>query len=889
MRKLLRRLWYLFRQDQLERELSEELQFHLEMKQQELEANGLDAHEAAATAQRAVGNVPLTRNQVRDVWIWPWVQDTVQDVHGTARLLQRHRAFAATVLVTLSLSIGISTVVFSVVDDVLTRPLPYKDPRPLVRLSEYHPGGTPALSRQILSNFTFEEWRRSPRTLESVAAYREREYVVTGRGNAEQVRGTEVSPSLFTVLLVTPAVGRFFEPAEELEGSDAVVVLSHAFWQQRFGANAAAIGRTLTLSGRAHTIVGVAPLGFSFPDQGRQLFTPFVVPRLPETIAERRQLLPLLAVGRLAPGVTTSQAEAEGTAIARGTGPQPLNADVVFGEGGPVTARVEPMIEEIIAGVRPLLTLLAVSAILVLLITCANVANLFLSHGLARERELTLRAAIGASPNRLSRQLLTESVTLALIGGALGVMVAGGLLALLPTLAPRDFPRLDDVRLDWRTLGFAFAVSMVAGVLSNVVSALRATRLNLAASLREGPGGVSASAQSGRIRRGLLGLEVAMAVTLVIGSVLVARSFLHLVTIDTGFTAAKVLTGRISLPGEENLTARWEQLAAAVLPRVQALPGVVAVGVANMSPFEPHTQIVGFGLSGDRPEPIIARALAYVISPGIAEALGLRLREGRWLVSSDTHATVQALVVSEELVNVYLNDGRPVVGRRYTGLLAPGLETEIVGVVASTLKDGVVEPAQPEFYVLLGQQGRVPVGPQMNLVIRTSDEPNGLAEPVREILRAYDPTAAVHTFTRLVDEQAASVAEPRFATVVLGAFTALALTLTSVGLYGMLTYSASRRRREFAVRVVHGANRTDLLVLMLREVFAVTLVGMAVGLTVTVALTPLMRGLLFGVQSLDAVSLLSGPTLLLVVTLVACLGPVRSVTSIHPAEVLRGE
>ena len=816
------------------------------------------------------------------------VGSVARDVYGAHRLLRRQRTFAAAVLLTLGLSIGLSTAVFSIVYGVLLRPLPYKNPERLVRLSEYHPGGAPALSRHVMSNFTFEEWRRSSRTLDALAAYGERAYVLTGLGGAERVRATAVSSSMFEVLRVVPATGRFFEPAEELEGADAVAVLAHEFWQQRFGARRDAVGRTMTLDGRPYTIVGVAPRLFSFPDRGRQLYTPFVVPREPETTLERRQMRVLLAIGRLAPGMTPAQARAEGTATARGTGPRPINADVVFGEGRPVTARVEPITEEMIAGIRPAMNLLALGALLLLLITGTNVANLFLSHGLARERELGIRAAIGASSRRLSRQLLTESLTLALAGGALGVLIAGGLVALLPSMAPRDFPRLDDVGLDWRALGFAVVVSLLAGLLSNLAPVLRSLPSRLAGSLREGAGATS-SVRSGRLRRGLLVIEVALAVTLVVGSTLLARSFVELVAMDTGFDAANILTGRITLPGGEELTSQWEQLTTAVIPRIAALPGVEAVGAANMSPLEPSTQVTAFRLSGDRPEPVIARALGYVVTPGFAEALRLRLREGRLLSSSDTRASVQAMVVSEEFVDVYMNDGRPVLGRRYKRLLGGDLETEIVGVVGSTLKDGVMEPAQPEFYVALGRHGLVTPGPQMNLVIRTADDPRRVAAAVREVVHSSDRNAAVHNFTRLADEQSASVGQPRFVTLVLGTFTALALALASVGLYSMLTYSASRRRREFAIRAVLGATRTELLVLMILEGLAVTLIGGVLGLAVAIPMAQFMQGLLFGVQPLDAVSLLSGPTVLLGVAFIACLEPARYVAAIDPIEALRSE
>lgn len=811
-----------------------------------------------------------------------WLDAVVQDVRHGLRSFRADPWFTTLTIGTLGAAIGVTTVVFSLINGILLRSLPYPDPDRLVRISEYHPGGQATLVQPSLLNITFDAWKGNTRTLEDFGPYSERAYAVLGAGDADWVVGASLSPAIFRMLRATPRLGRFFTAEETMEGADRVVVLSSSFWQQRFGGRPDAIGQTLTIDGRRCVIIGVAPEDFSFPDSHRQLFTPFVMPRASAAPGAPPPVSPLSIMGRLRPDATPAHVENEGTAIARGLA-QPPQANMFFGQGGPVTIRVRTMLQEMTAGARPALLVLSGAVILVLLIACANVACLLLSRGVDRERELSVRAALGAGRWQLLRQQLTESATLGLLAGLVGILLAWWLLRLLPSILPPSFPRVDGVRLDPRALLFACGVALASGVLAGIVPSLRA-RHNLVAAL--GARGASSGAGAAHARRGLLIAEAALSVILIVGAILLTRSFVRLLNVDTGYDAGRVLTARISGPGG---LPRSGAFTLALLDRIRALPGVEAAGASNMAPFGDATHLLGFRLSGDRPEPIIASALGYVVTPGYIEALRLRLRQGRMLAPSDADAGTQAIVVNQAFVKAYLNDGRPAVGRQYKGLLAEDLVAEIVGVVSDVLKDGPLRAGRPELYVPYGRHGAVGGGRQIFLVIRTLDDPLRLTAPLRDLVAKADPTAVVHNIDALDDDVSHSVAQPRFTTVVLTGFAAIALGFAGVGLCSVLSYAVSRRRRELGVRAALGATRGDLIALVVREGVGTTLAGVIVGLAAAVILAGLLRTVLFGIGPLDVVSFLLAPAIILIVALVACALPARRAASVDPIETLKAE
>lgn len=634
-------------------------------------------------------------------------------------------------------------------------------------------------------------------------------------------------------------------------------------------------------------VVGVAPPAFSFPDRERRLYTPFVVPRT-RTEAGEPQVRVFPAIARLAAGATAEQAAAEGTAILRGLGPPPVAANLIFGQGGEPTVHVRTFVSEMTTRVRPQLLLLGAGVLLVLVVSCANVANLFLFRAVAREREFAVRAAVGASRTRIVQQLVTESLLIAGLGGVFGTLLAWQLIALWPTVVPVGFPRLDSIRLDWVVLVFAVSATLVAGVLAGLAPALQRAPSNLITGLREGSG-ASAGATANATRRGLLVVETALAVILLVGSALLIRSFERLLATNPGFEARQVLTARVSLQGGPVTQARWRALTDGILERVRALPGVEAAGASNMAPLGDSSFGVGFRMPGAGGEPVIARAIGYIITPGYAEALRLRLREGRLLGEADVARPTQAVLVNERFARTYLDDGRPIVGRQYAGILAPNTTAEIVGVVGDVLENGLLDAPRPEIYVTLGNHGLLTMGRDINLVVRASGDPVDLAGSLRAIVRDLDQTAPVHNVHPLANALAATAGDARFAAAMLSAFAALALGLATVGLYGALSYWVSRRQRELAVRAALGADRRRLVALVLGEGVCVTVAGLIVGLAVAAASARLMRTLVYGIDTLDVTSFALAPAIVTLVALAACVIPAWRASALDPTAALKSE
>ncbi len=639
----------------------------------------------------------------------------LQDLRYSARLMSRARGFTSAALLTLALAIGANTAVFSVVYGVLLRPLPYPGADRIVRLSEEHPGGQAIVRQAMLSHLTFDAWSASPQTVEALAAYTTQTVTVTSFTEPVRIETGSVSPSLFQMLGVTPMLGRTFRTGESAAGADRVALLSHRLWQSRFGSDPAIVGTPVSLNGQTYEIVGVLPGWFYFPDRDAALWTPFVPePGRPDGVRL------LYVIARLTPGATVEQAAAEGTAAARSV-KRPMAADLLFGKGGPVEVRARLLTDEITRGVRPAMRVLMMAVALVLLIACANVANLLLARGAARGREMAVRAALGAGAARLARQLLTESVTLSLAGGALGVLLAWMLTRAAPSWAPEGFPRIDDVRLDWRVLGFGVLISIAAGAIAGLFPVWRAARTDLTASLRSDDNRSVGAGE--RVRGALLAIEAALSVVLLIGAALLVRSFVALINVDAGYDPANVLTARVYVSGAASTGERRAELVRRIVDRLRAVPQVAVAGVGNMIPLGESSFVSGFSFGTNAAgESVVARALQYVVTDGYAEALGLKLREGRFLQASDATSPVQAMLVNDAFARAYMTDGKPIIGRRYKGLVSDDqVTTEIVGVIGNVLKDGLDTAPQSEIYLAHGRGGLI--RREINVVVRTSRRP----------------------------------------------------------------------------------------------------------------------------------------------------------------------
>jgi putative ABC transport system permease protein len=565
----------------------------------------------------------------------------------------------------------------------------------------------------------------------------------------------------------------------------------------------------------------------------------------------------------------------------------------VFGKGGPVVVHARVLAEDIAAPVRPAVLALAVAVALVLIVACANVANLLLSRGVARQREFAIRVALGASRGRLIQQLLIESSMLAIAGGVLGIWLAWALVKALPAVAPERFPRLDEVALDLHVLAVAALVTVAAALVSGLVPALRGAGAAAAASVRGGGDGGTTEGfrtrSARRIRDGLLALEAAFAVVLLVGALLLGHSLARLTAVDAGYTADEVVSATVRMPRG----ATPERTAAfldALTDRLRNRPDVAAFGAATTMPMVGLTAVTSFPIapSPESGTTVMTRSITYVATPGYAEAIGLRLRQGRFFTRDDQRPGVRSLIVNEEFVRRYLRG--PVVGRRFERLYSgeAGVPTEIVGVVGNVLKDGNALAPEPEIYFVHGGPTRT-LASFFSLAVRTTGQPSALTTSLREIAASIDPGAVVERVDRLADRVSASMAQPRFATTVVTAFAGLGVTLAGVGLFAVLSYGVSQRRRELSVRAALGASRGRLLRLVIGHGLAVTCAGLVVGLAGAAALTRLLEALLFQVQPLDPLSFIAAPLVLLPAAAFASLLPAMRAASVDPAGVLRGE
>jgi putative ABC transport system permease protein len=811
------------------------------------------------------------------------------DIRYALVTLRRAPTVAATALATLALGIGTTIAVFAIVNAVLLRPLPYPESEQLVRLWEEHPGGSSPAGNRWLSQNTRAAWIQGSRAVEDIGVYATYDYTVRIGDEPSRMPGSAVSPGVFAMLRATPAIGRFFRSGEDLEGAGAVAILSDQLWRERYGSDPTIAGKTILIDGRVHAIVGVARPELRFPNPQVLFWVPDV---LPSDGAGPAGMVVFTALGRLRPGVTPEQAEAEGTAAARSV-TRPPAAEFFFGKGGPVVVHARTLVADLTRPVRPALVLLITAVSLVLVIACANVASLLLSRGIARYREMAIRAAIGASPGRLVRQLLTESLVLSMAGGGMGLALAWALLRLLPLAAPIHLSRLEDVRVDPVVVTFGIAASVLAALVSGLAPSLQSRRVDLYHAFRGGDGSPSASGRgpdAPGLRAALLIVEAAFAVVLTVGASLLAHSFLRLTTVDAGYDADRVWALSVQLPDGPALPERTGQFIDAILARIRRTPGVTAAGAGGMMPLTARTAVTQLTLPPGvgAGKPTSGRVLSNVITPGYAEALGLRLKDGRFFSESDARAATRAVLVNQEFVHRFLPDDRLIglpLGRLYED--DGGAQTEIVGIVGNVLKDGNDKEPQPEIYFAHGSSTQR-IGGYVNVLVRLSGGHDAaLARALRLYVREVDAGAVIDRLFPLRTLVASSWDQPRFATSVVSAFAVLAMALAGIGLYGALSYSVSQRRRELGLRAALGASRPNLVRLVLRQGLFLTMAGLGVGVIAATLVTRLMRGLLFGVTPFDGAAFTVGPLLLVVVAILACLVPAMRAASIDPAIALR--
>jgi putative ABC transport system permease protein len=880
-----------WRRDQ---ELDEEIRAHLEMAVRERIERGETAEQARRAVLREFGNVSLIKEVTRDMWGWGWLEQLAQDLRYGARMLIKRPGFALVAVLTLALGVGANSAIFSVVNAVLLRPLPYAEPERLVFIYDSWPGGR--LPKSPLMEAEFLRLRDEAGSLEQVSLYTTATLTLTGAGEPERLACGTASGDLFAALGVPVALGRTFLREEEPRGQGHVVILSDGFWRRKLAGDPGIIGQALTLDGRSYTIIGVLPQGFKSPpemqaDAAIELWLP---PGY--NLAGPCCSHGLNVVARLRGGQTLEQAQAEADTIMAGVRQDYPNG---FPKDGIKRAMIRPLEQEIVGDLRRPLWVLLAAVLFVLLIACANVANLLLARSEARQKEIAIRAALGAGRGRIIRQLLAESLLLAIIGGGMGLLLASLGLRLLPLIGSEKIPRLQEVTLDARVLGFTLLMSLLTSVVFGLVPAYQAVKFDLQAALKEGGRAAASARGRSRLRAALIIAEVALSLVLLVGAGLLIKSFWRLRQIDTGFKAEQVLTMRLfppasAYPDDQHVAAFYEEL----LRRVRSLPGVTDAAVVDAVPLGDRSGGTVMEVEGRPAEMSALNAAGWrVVSPAYFRTLGVRLVSGRFLEDADQGKAALVAVINETLARTHWPGEEPL-GRRIRLLnRPPGYATTafltVVGVVADAKNEALTEAARQEVYVPLRQREAAIDGMglerQMSLAVRTSGEPLELAKVIRQEVGALDPNVPV-AGVRTMEQILASVSvQPRFNMILLGIFAAVALAMASVGIYGVLSYSVTQRTHEIGIRLALGARQGDVLKMVVSQGMVLALTGMAIGVASSFALTRLMTGLLYGVSATDPVTFAAIALLLAGVALLACYLPARRASKVDPMIALRYE
>jgi predicted permease len=811
------------------------------------------------------------------------MNNLVQDFRHGLRLIGKAPGFAAAAVVLLALGIGANTAIFTVVNAVLLRPLPFPDPDRLVRVWHVPPPKSfPGMTTFSVSPANYLDWKRQSRSFEAMAAYGFRELNWTGGDRPEAVVATTVASGFFSAVGVAPILGRAFTPEEDRPGNGNVVLLSNAFWRSHFAADPNIVGRKLTLDGQGCIVVGVMPAKLDFPAWGATS-SPLWMP-LAWTEKERavRGIHDYSVIARLKPGVDLRQAQAEMNAISSRLAQQYPADDQGWG------AVLAKLPEYLVRSVRPALVILLGAVAFVLLIACANVANLTLAKSLGRQKEMAIRSALGASKGRVLRQVLVESILLALAGGALGLFIAHFGVKLILAFLANDLPRATEVGLDGRILAFALAVSLLSGLVAGLAPAWRLTQTDLNQTLKQGLGRTDAESGGQRTRGALVAAEVALSLVLLIGAGLMVRSLRALSGVDPGFDPHPVLTMTVAVPeARYPLPAQRESFLERVLQRLRALPGVESAAAIDSLPLTGgSTQPIAIagrpaGLAAVQPEVAVRR-----ITPGYLRTLRIRLLRGRDVASTDRMGAPAVVLVSESMAKRFWPNEDPI-GRRLTLTFAPETQRQVVGVVADVKQAGldVAEPVAT-LYQPLSQVS----WPRLSLVVRTAaSRPTSLAPAAIAAVQEIDRQQPVRDVAAMDEILAQDVSQRRFNMLLLAAFAGLALVLAAVGIYSVLSYSVGRRVREIGIRMALGADIHDVLRLIVIEGMRPTLLGMAIGLGGALALGRVLASLLYGVSASDPATFAAVCLILLGVAFLASIIPAYRAAKVEPVKAILAE
>ena len=809
----------------------------------------------------------------------------LHDLRYAVRILRNSPAFAAIAILTLALGIGANTALFSVVNGVLLNPLAYPQSGQLVAVY----GQSPGFEHAPMAYPNFLDFQRAAQTFASMAMYRNQDYNFTGQGEPERVTGYMISADFFSVLGVAPLAGRNFRSDDDRPGVAPVALLDGGFWKRRFGSSPEVIGHSITLNSTTYTIVGVIPPNFAFYGQDRDVYTPIGQWTNP-SFRDRNVNVSAHVIGRLKPSVPLAQAQADMAAIA-----QNLAAEYPVANKN-VGVSLVSLKEDIVGNVQPYLVVLLAAVGFLLLIACANVANLLLARALGRSRELAIRVSLGASRNRVLRQLLTESVLLAAIGGTLGLLFAiWGTRAVVAGL-PGALPRASEVALDSRVLLFTLAISLLCGVLFGLVPAVKTTRLDLQDALKEAGRGLSGARH--RLQGIFVAAEVALALILLVGAGLMVRSLAALWRVNPGFNPSHAITFALSLPANSSTTSAETRARLRHFDeKIRAIPGVQAVSVTLGSRPMIHDSSESFWVEG-RPKPAnlqeMPQAMFYLVEAGFQKAMGVTLERGRFITEEDNENAPTVVDIDDAFAKAHFPKEDPI--GKHLHLATFGVEAEIVGVVGHVKQWGLgADPksalqAQIEYPFMQLPEKLMPlVADSVAVVIRTEGDPTTVMAPVRHAVAELDPREIVYNVQTLNAVVEKSFAARRLSMTLLSIFAALALLLACVGIYGVISYLVGQRTHEIGIRVALGAERRDVMRLVLGQGARMALVGVAVGLAGALGLTRLMASQLFGVSPHDPLTFAAVALLLVAIALAACYFPARRATRVDPLIALRHE
>ena len=874
------RLRALFRPGARARELREEMDLHLELEAMDYRA-GPDAvpDEAPWAARRRFGNITRYTEETRDMSGLGFVDMLRQDVRFAFRTFRHAKGFTVVAIATIALGIGATAAIFSVVDALILQPLPFPDANRIVMV--WMDNRRLGVHEDVHSYPNLADLKAQNRSLAQLGAFRQAGVNVTGSGEPQRVAAGLLSAEALAALGARPMLGQLYTAANEVEANDAVVLISHGLWKSNFGSDPSIVGKSIELNGRKRTVVGVMPAGFAFPTERTQVWLPLVIS---SDLKTARSAFFLSAIGKLEPDVSLERARSDLGAIAKRLEAQyPTNRD--FG------VTVTPLPEQVVGPtLRTTLWIMLGAVAAVLLIACANVANLLLSRAAVREREVTVRMALGASRRRLVRQLLTESVLLSALGGAAGIAIALGILRVLPALAPADLPRMENVGLNGTVLLVTSIVTLLTGMLFGLVPALQSSRMHLGATLREGGRGGTAGRSGLRLRRGIVAAQLALVVVLLTGAGLLLRTFITLQRVELGFSTEKLLTFNVQLAG-----AKYPRGAQAVeffetlLERLRALPGVQGAGTISTMMLSATPNSTGIAAEGRDTRRDDNEVTFDAISPGFFAAIGARMVAGRTFTAADRDSAPPVAIVNERMVKRYWPSGSAIGKRfRFGSSTSPNDSTQnpwitVVGVVADMRRTGVDKEVREEAFLPYRQSA----DPAQLVVVRTVKDPMSIVPLVKQTVRSIDanqPISNLRTMEQMLGEL---VAQRRFSMALVGAFAVLALTLALIGAYGVTSYLVAQRTKEIGVRLALGAEPSRVSKLVVGEGMRVAVAGVAAGVVIALVTTRLASSLLYSVSPRDPLTFGVVVLTILGVSALANYLPARRAARVDPLTALR--